>query len=196
MENKTDFNFKSLTKLFTMDFIHNDGDYVEKGQVVAKHKIISSYSYLLPYTEILANDSGYIYYTKERLFLSKVDKEGVILFSIYKSKQDTDVINNQPNIEIGKPNIIENDKCYLYLMKDTSNNYYKVGISKSPIYRERTLQSEKPTIELIISKEYDYRITAKTIEKAIHNTFSSNRLRGEWFNFNDEELKIVKGFYK
>jgi hypothetical protein len=31
------------------------------------------------------------------------------------------------------------DWCYVYLMKDVSNNYYKIGISKTPEYRERTL---------------------------------------------------------
>lgn len=84
------------------------------------------------------------------------------------------------------------DFCFVYLMHDTSNGYYKIGISNSPEYRERTLQSEKPTIEMIASKKFPIRKIAESIEKALHSTYSEKRLRGEWFELNDNDVEHIK----
>jgi len=67
-------------------------------------------------------------------------------------------------------------------MEDTANGRYKIGMSKKPEYRERTLQSEKPEITLICSKMYSSRDEARKIEKELHQRFKNNRIRGEWFN--------------
>jgi hypothetical protein len=78
-------------------------------------------------------------------------------------------------------------------MVDTTNNYHKIGISNQPLFRERTLQSEKPTIVLIASKKYPSRQIAVSIEKALHETFRNKNIRGEWFNLNQTEIdEIVK----
>ncbi|WP_040278993.1 GIY-YIG nuclease family protein [Psychroserpens damuponensis] len=84
------------------------------------------------------------------------------------------------------------DFCFVYLMHDTSNNYYKIGISNNPEYRESTLQSEKPTIEMIASKKFPIRKIADSIEKALHNTYSEKRLRGEWFELNTKDVEDIK----
>ncbi len=84
------------------------------------------------------------------------------------------------------------DFCFVYLMHDTSNGYYKIGISNIPEYRERTLQSEKPTIEMIASKKFPIRKIAESIEKALHSTYSEKRLRGEWFELNDNDVEHIK----
>ncbi|MFB9057813.1 GIY-YIG nuclease family protein [Mariniflexile ostreae] len=84
------------------------------------------------------------------------------------------------------------DFCFVYLMHDISNNYYKIGISNNPEYRERTLQSEKPTIEMIASKKFPIRKIADSIEKALHNTYSEKRLRGEWFELNAKDVEYIK----
>jgi uncharacterized membrane protein YhaH (DUF805 family) len=85
------------------------------------------------------------------------------------------------------------EECYLYLMADTTNNYHKIGISNQPLFRERTLQSEKPTIVLIASKKYPSRQIAVSIEKALHETFRNKNIRGEWFNLNQTDInEIVK----
>jgi predicted GIY-YIG superfamily endonuclease len=83
-------------------------------------------------------------------------------------------------------------ECFVYLMKDTSNGYYKIGISSKPEYREKTLQSEKPTIDLIETKSYPSREMARAIELALHNLFKEKRLRGEWFSLDDTDVQHVK----
>ena len=86
----------------------------------------------------------------------------------------------------------KNEECFVYLMIDTTNNFHKIGISNSPQYRERTLQSDKPTIELICSKKFPSRRIAETIEKALHSTFGEKRLRGEWFELGEDEIEEIK----
>lgn len=93
---------------------------------------------------------------------------------------------NEKNSDITK-----NEKCYLYLMIDTTNNYHKIGISNSPEYREKTLQSEKPTIEMLANKEFPNRKIAHSFEQALHSTYDEKRVRGEWFDLSQEEVKDI-----
>ena len=89
----------------------------------------------------------------------------------------------------GKPSISE--KCYVYLMHDEANGFYKIGISNHPEYREHTLQSEKPTITLLKAKEYPTRAIAEAFEAALHKTYESKRLRGEWFKLEATDVDVL-----
>lgn len=83
------------------------------------------------------------------------------------------------------------DWCCVYLMQDVSNGFFKIGISNNPEYRERTLQSEKPTIELLASKKFPTRKIAEAIESALHTTYSKQRIRGEWFKLDDVDVAAI-----
>lgn len=81
----------------------------------------------------------------------------------------------------------ESDISYCYLMIDHNTGYHKIGRSLAPYDRERTLQSEKPTIELIWkwmggSKE----------ESKWHRKFKKKRIRGEWFNLDECDIETLK----
>jgi hypothetical protein len=77
-------------------------------------------------------------------------------------------------------------------MKDFNTGYHKIGISNSPEYREKTLQSEKPTIEMICNKRYISRKIAHSFEQALHETFSDKRVRGEWFDLNQKNVQEIE----
>lgn len=83
------------------------------------------------------------------------------------------------------------ESCFVYLMKDETNGYHKIGISNRPEYRERTLQSEKPTIVLLCAKKYPSRIIAEAIEAALHKAFWEKRIRGEWFDLSDKDVMEI-----
>ncbi len=83
------------------------------------------------------------------------------------------------------------DKCSVYLMMDTTNSFHKIGISNKPQYREKTLQADKPTIELLCFKEFPNRKIAESIEKSLHMTFDNKRIRGEWFELDEKEVKDI-----
>jgi len=105
---------------------------------------------------------------------------GYIELPIVEETSSTEIV---PNTEV----------CYVYLMHDKSNGFYKIGISKDPQYRERTLQSEKPTIEKICAKEFPTRPIAEAIESALHKSYGAKRLRGEWFNLDEADvINIIK----
>lgn len=90
-----------------------------------------------------------------------------------------------------KPTIAINETCFVYLMVDTTNGYFKIGISNDPEYREHTLQSEKPTIEKLCAKEYPNRTIASAIESALHKAYESKRLRGEWFALDADDVNAI-----
>jgi hypothetical protein len=75
-----------------------------------------------------------------------------------------------------------------YLMKDNNTGLYKIGKSKNPKHREKTLQSEKPTIKMV--KVFD-----KDIEKKLHAIYNDQRVRGEWFDLTPIQVKYICTHY-
>lgn len=101
---------------------------------------------------------------------------------------------NGIKVEVKEDEVVPPAKttCYVYLMIDTTNNFYKIGISNNPKYREHTLQSDKPTIELLCAKEYPSRVIAETIESSLHKVYAGKRIRGEWFNLDASDVDEIK----
>ena len=79
------------------------------------------------------------------------------------------------------------DSTFIYLMKDHTNGFIKIGHSGNPRYRERTLQSEKPVIKLLIAWE-----GTMDEEKILHQQYGSQRIRGEWFQLSDVNIEEIK----
>jgi len=75
-----------------------------------------------------------------------------------------------------------------YIMIDHNTGFYKIGKSKNPCFREKTLQSEKPTIEMIL-------IINQDIEKELHQKYSDKRVRGEWFQLDDQVIEYLRKKY-
>jgi hypothetical protein len=140
--------------------------------------------------EILGGEKGSIidYESKENLIT--VIKKFV---ADYTSTVLSNISDYQPieNRDVDLTTDKRDDVCYVYLMHDTSNGYYKIGISNKPYYREKTLQSEKPTIELIASKKFPVRKIAESIEKSLHSVFDDKRLRGEWFELDEKDVEHI-----
>ncbi len=76
---------------------------------------------------------------------------------------------------------------YIYLMRNMRNGYTKIGKSKNPKFRGKTLQSEEPEIELICAYK-----TWAGYEKELHEVYANKRVRGEWFNFSESEILAVQ----
>jgi hypothetical protein len=71
-----------------------------------------------------------------------------------------------------------------YLIKNNHTKLYKIGYSKNPKHRERTLQSQEPNIKMV-------KIWNKNIEKKLHKLYSEYRVRGEWFNLTPIQVKYI-----
>lgn len=79
---------------------------------------------------------------------------------------------------------------YIYLIRQEDSNYYKIGKSISPKSRIKNLQKGNPiTLKLIYSARCaDNGFLA---ELAAHNKFKNCCVRGEWFEFEDNQVANV-----
>lgn len=140
-------------------------------------------------TSFICEAKNHYWYTKD--LLQAVTKN---LASEYTNLVLENDINYSPLIERDELKSVSrdsNEECYVYLMIDTTNNFHKIGISNNPKYREKTLQSDKPTIELLHKKSFPNRRIAEVLEKTLHITYSSKRIRGEWFDLDNDEINEI-----
>ena len=89
---------------------------------------------------------------------------------------------------------ISSSKCITgnqktYLMKDSNTGYTKIGKAVDPKFRERTLQSEKPTISL-------FAVSDSLVEDELHRKYESKRIRGEWFKLEEKDVEEILRSYK
>lgn len=75
------------------------------------------------------------------------------------------------------------------LMHDSNTGYTKIGKSDNPRRRERTLQSEKPTITL-------FRVCDRNVEDELHAKYASKRVRGEWFDLTEADIEAICNDYQ
>ncbi len=84
-----------------------------------------------------------------------------------------------------------NNDNKVYVMIDHNTGFYKIGRSVSPKIRERTLQSEKPTIEMLFNFN-----KKKESETYLHKKYNKKRIRGEWFNLTKKDLEYIYNYLK
>jgi len=84
---------------------------------------------------------------------------------------------------------IEKEKKYVYLMVNTDTSLIKIGKSNNPLYRERTLHSQEPSVHLIALW-----CCNQQVEKKLHVKFSNKRVRGEWFRLTIPDLAEIEKF--
>jgi len=82
-----------------------------------------------------------------------------------------------------KENKKENKKV-CYIIKNKRNGLYKIGYSSTPIRREKTLQSQEPELEAI-------KIFKKNWETILHDKYERQRVRGEWFDLSNIQVKYI-----
>lgn len=74
----------------------------------------------------------------------------------------------------------------IYLCRNFRNGYTKIGLSCNPRYRESTLQSEEPDAKVLFAMP-----GTRKQEKKLHDQFSDKRIRGEWFNLSDDDIRLI-----
>ena len=74
---------------------------------------------------------------------------------------------------------------YVYLMRHV-NGLTKIGFSKNPLVREKTLQAEDPRLEIIFTSE-----STIATERRLHQIFGDLRRRGEWFDLKPHHVDWI-----
>lgn len=85
---------------------------------------------------------------------------------------------------------------YVYIMRDSNlPDYYKIGKANNVKKREKTLQGEKPTIDLYKYIQLDNEKVAYAVEAKLHQEYKDKRVRGEWFKLNNVEVESILNKY-
>ncbi len=80
---------------------------------------------------------------------------------------------------------------YIYLIKNTEESYYKIGVSKDPKKRIKELNTGN-SAELVLVGMYETEYAYK-IERTFHRRYSYLRKHGEWFDCSiKEEVDFIK----
>lgn len=78
---------------------------------------------------------------------------------------------------------------FIYLAQSSCTHYYKIGMSKQPYKRMKSLQSGSPLEIILIHRIFTLDMVA--LEKALHEYYNAYWLRGEWFEL---PMDCVKEF--
>ena len=80
---------------------------------------------------------------------------------------------------------------YIYLICDSSQNTYKIGVTRNLVQNRikklQTGNSSELHIVYTISTDYPFRL-----ETLLHNKFKDKRVYGEWFSLSDDDVKEFK----
>jgi len=84
------------------------------------------------------------------------------------------------------------DEGYVYLIRATGENLYKIGKSTNPEKRIQSIIGGLPmkaeAIHVAWFEDHSY------AEQMFHDTFSKTRENGEWFILEDEDVEFIKSF--
>lgn len=75
-----------------------------------------------------------------------------------------------------------------YLIYDDITQKFKIGKSYDPYKREKTLCSDRCSINLVAYCDYD-------IESVLHSMYSEYRVRGEWFNLSTNQVRYIIKYF-
>lgn len=109
------------------------------------------------------------------------DETSNVICSLYRSINE---MLSTVDDKMKNKNIREISYEKTYIMHDPITNLYKIGKSRNPKFREKTLCSQTPQIFLFAVCNYN-------IEKELHKKYAHKRVRGEWFKLNNDDLKKI-----
>lgn len=82
----------------------------------------------------------------------------------------------------------DNKQFFTYLIYDKGNNLYKIGRTKNPKQRLKTIHTSNPNAEYVFWFKKDY-------EKELHKQYVNSKERLEWFNLEEHHLESLISLY-
>lgn len=189
-------------RFYIMDNLYYDWDnYIEMHDIVNEeyednlyHNIVDEdkiYKVLCCYDSYIQQN---ILYNKQIKKLKKKEKKRIL--KIVNSYENLDKLSfdklyyhtykKKIKKQINKKEI---NKKFCYIIKNKRNGLYKIGYSKNPLGRESTLQSQEPELESI-------KIFKNNWESVLHEKYKEQRVRGEWFNLSNIQVKYICTHYE
>lgn len=125
--------------------------------------------------------------------INKRLREYVLSLPLRTATQTAEIVKRRKALRAKPKKETKNqkDERYVYLIKMGED--YKIGISKDP---ERRL-GEFTLLPKELEKVFIHKVSnAKLIESELHEIFDEKRVRGEWFNLNEEDIEFIKNYIK
>lgn len=191
---------------FSLDLI----DMVGEDELVRKFEVLGGYEKILPSIENELGDLVFYFSTPPRKTV-RMKKEDILMSVVEVGNNEFTlkvidyldnfidssshtylsckyyVLGNILGNMSSSGNNLKNQKTYL--MKDSNTGYTKIGKAIDPKFRERTLQSQKPTISL-------FAVCDLLVESELHNKYGNKRVRGEWFELGKKDVEDILRTYK
>lgn len=83
---------------------------------------------------------------------------------------------------------------YLYVIENVNNGLIKIGYSKNPEGRCRSLQTGNADTLKVFHTVQINESRARTVEQKLHKEIGYLRVKGEWFKINAEHAKNLIEF--
>lgn len=76
---------------------------------------------------------------------------------------------------------------YVYLIGDTDNGHYKIGVTKKEVEKrlKRLQTGNSNSLSIISTFYYSYPFRLETM---LHNFFREKRINGEWFILDNDDI--------
>ena len=83
---------------------------------------------------------------------------------------------------------------FIYIIRQTSTRLFKIGVSKNPAQRLKTLQTGNPNNLSLLYTVRCTDVSAFKAETVIHQHLTSHQIKGEWFLIptDDQVVSIAK----
>jgi DNA-binding Xre family transcriptional regulator len=113
------------------------------------------------------------------------------LCNFFECKIDT-LLNTVPNKPVDYSHLIDykdNRNGIVYFLA-ADNGLIKIGRTANFLQRQKTIEmTDKVKTELI---NYIATFDTPELELTFHKLFSEKRIKGEWFDLNESDLKLIK----
>jgi len=85
--------------------------------------------------------------------------------------------------------MFKNSNTWIYLIKDNDTGFHKIGKSINPLQRLKQLKLQP----MLLPKPFDFVLVdawycLATEELKLHTYFRKKRVRGEWFDLDEQDL--------
>jgi hypothetical protein len=135
------------------------------------------------YSEILSKEKVKEIIDKLNEFFLRTNEEDIE----NHNKKTRERFENEMNLCKGQATEKIQLKGSIYLLE--CGGKYKIGISKNVDRRIKELDNRPFKVNKIISKDNVIDVYSK--EQKLHTKYSKKRIDGEWYEFNQEELKNI-----
>lgn len=108
---------------------------------------------------------------------------------LYRTGQATELYEeNQKNKAIEQENLKIPKEGFIYIFE--CNNRYKIGKSKDPSERIKSVRTVSPyPVKLILQTKVN---DQDKTEKMLHVMFNNKKINGEWFNLTDIDITTIQ----